>query len=92
VTGHFLFSCNTILNRIIDSGGKYDLRRKTEINDSEAETFVFDTQKTMYGGKHIAAGDIIFIFASKNEGGAGFIKSERSRINAKINSSRDPRF
>jgi hypothetical protein len=29
----------------------------------------------MYGGKHIAAGDIIFVFASENEGGAGLIAS-----------------
>jgi hypothetical protein len=27
----------------------------------------------MYGGKHIAAGDTIFIFASENEGGPGLI-------------------
>jgi len=26
---------------------------------------------TMYGGKHIAEGDTIFIFASENEGGPG---------------------
>ena len=48
---------------------------KTEVNDPGAETFVFDTQKTMYGGKHIAAGDIIFIFASENEGGSDLIAS-----------------
>jgi hypothetical protein len=27
----------------------------------------------MYGGKHIAEGDVIFIFASENEGGHGLI-------------------
>jgi hypothetical protein len=27
----------------------------------------------MYGGKHIAKGDTIFVFASENEGGAGLI-------------------
>jgi hypothetical protein len=27
----------------------------------------------MYGGKHIAAGDVIFLFASENEGGRGLI-------------------
>ena len=32
-------------------------------------------QKTMYGGKHIAAGDSIFVFASENEGGPGLIAS-----------------
>ncbi len=27
----------------------------------------------MYGGKNIAAGDTVFVFASENEGGAGLI-------------------
>jgi hypothetical protein len=35
--------------------------------------FVFEKQKTMYGGKHIAKGDTIFMFASENEGGEGLI-------------------
>ena len=48
---------------------------KTEVNDPEAETFEFSAQKTMYGGKHIAGGDTIFIFASENEGGTGLIAS-----------------
>ena len=30
-------------------------------------------QKTMYGGKHIAPGDTVYIFASENEGGPGLI-------------------
>jgi len=46
---------------------------KAEINDTHAEIFSFPAQKTMYGGKHIAAGDIIFLFASENEGGTGLI-------------------
>jgi len=29
----------------------------------------------MYGGKHIATGDLIFVFASENEGGPGLIAS-----------------
>jgi hypothetical protein len=29
----------------------------------------------MYGGKHIAKGDMIFIFASENEGGSGLVAS-----------------
>ncbi len=29
----------------------------------------------MYGGKHIAKGDTIFVFASENEGGQGLIAS-----------------
>ena len=48
---------------------------KAEIGDPWAETFAFNAQKTMYGGKHIAAGDIIFVFASENEGGPGLIAS-----------------
>jgi hypothetical protein len=46
---------------------------KAEIGDPKAKTFVFDRQKTMYGGKRIAAGDPIFVFASENEGGPGLI-------------------
>ncbi len=46
---------------------------KAEVNDPLAETFVFKAQKTMYGGKHIANGDTIYIFASENEGGVGLI-------------------
>jgi hypothetical protein len=46
---------------------------KVEVKNPHAETFVFNSQKTMYGGKHIAKGDTIFVFASENEGGAGLI-------------------
>jgi hypothetical protein len=35
--------------------------------------FTFAAQKTMYGGKHIAEGDTVFVFASENEGGPGLI-------------------
>jgi hypothetical protein len=38
-----------------------------------AEMFAFSAQKTMYGGKRIAKGDTIFVFASENEGGQGLI-------------------
>jgi hypothetical protein len=48
---------------------------KTEVLDPRAKTFEFTAQKTMYGGKRIAKGDTIFIFASENEGGAGLIAS-----------------
>src|SRR5689334_14032378 len=48
---------------------------KVEVEDRRVETFVFNAQKTMYGGKHIAKGDTIFIFASENEGGAGLLAS-----------------
>jgi hypothetical protein len=46
---------------------------KTEVRDLRAKTFVFAAQKTMYGGKHIAKGDMVFVFASENEGGRGLI-------------------
>ncbi|CDX22572.1 conserved hypothetical protein [Mesorhizobium sp. SOD10] len=46
---------------------------KAEIEDPQAETFVFAAQKTMYGGKHIAEGDVVYLFASENEGGQGLV-------------------
>ena len=46
---------------------------KAEIPDSRAGTFAFREQKTMYGGKNVAKGDTIFVFASENEGGPGLI-------------------
>lgn len=46
---------------------------KAEIGEPRAKTFIFTAQKTMYGGKLIAAGDEIFLFASENEGGAGLV-------------------
>jgi hypothetical protein len=48
---------------------------KAEVSDPSAETFAFSAQKTMYGGKHIAKGDTIFIFASENEAGPGLLAS-----------------
>ena len=48
---------------------------KTEVSDPQAKTFAFSAQKTMYGGKHIAEGDTIFVFASEIEGGQGLIAS-----------------
>ena len=46
---------------------------KTEVRALRAKTFAFTAQKTMYGGKHIAKGDTVFVFASENEGGQGLI-------------------
>jgi hypothetical protein len=48
---------------------------KAEVSDPWAETFAFSAQKTMYGGKHVARGNTIFVFASENEGGPGLIAS-----------------
>jgi hypothetical protein len=46
---------------------------KAEVCDRRAKTFAFTAQKTMYGGKHIAEGDTVFVFASENEGGHGLV-------------------
>ncbi len=46
---------------------------KAEIIDPQARSFTFAAQKTMYGGKHIAECDTVYIFASENEGGRGLI-------------------
>ena len=46
---------------------------KAEIPDPHAKAFLFVAQKTMYGGKHIAEGDTVFVFASENQGGQGLI-------------------
>jgi len=47
---------------------------KAGVHDLSAKTFAFKVQKTMYGGKYIAEGDTIFVFASENEGGPGLIR------------------
>jgi hypothetical protein len=46
---------------------------KAEVGDAKAAAFEFIAQKTMYGGKRIAVGDTVFVFASENEGGAGLV-------------------
>jgi hypothetical protein len=46
---------------------------KAEVADPRARSFAFTAQKTMYGGKLIAEGDAVFVFASENEGGQGLI-------------------
>jgi hypothetical protein len=46
---------------------------KVDVRDPRAKTFAFAAQKTMYGGKHIAKGDTVFVFASEKEGGQGLI-------------------
>ncbi|MBB6229268.1 hypothetical protein FHS79_003469 [Polymorphobacter multimanifer] len=44
---------------------------KAEVGDPWAKSFSFTAQKTMYGGKQIAEGDTVFVFASENDGGQG---------------------
>jgi hypothetical protein len=46
---------------------------KAQVPDVRAKVFVFTAQKTMYGGKHIAPGDTVFLFASETQGGPGLI-------------------
>ena len=46
---------------------------KAEIADPRAGAWRFEAQKTMYEGKRIAAGDVVYLFASENEGGAGLV-------------------
>jgi len=46
---------------------------KAEIGDARVKSFAFIAQKTMYGGKHITAGDEVFLFASETDGGSGLI-------------------
>jgi hypothetical protein len=46
---------------------------KAAIDDPLATRLVFTAQKTMYGGKRIAAGDTIFLFASETDGGQGLV-------------------
>jgi hypothetical protein len=46
---------------------------KAEVVDPRAKAFTFTAHKTMYGGKRIAEGDTVFLFASENEGGRGLI-------------------
>ena len=41
---------------------------KAGVSDPRAKAFAFSKQKTMYGGRSIAKGDLIFVFASENEG------------------------
>jgi len=48
---------------------------KAEVTEPRVESVTFREQKTMYGGKEIAAGDTVFIFASENEGGSGLAAS-----------------
>ena len=46
---------------------------KAEVADPRAKTLTFTAYKTMYGGKLIAEGDTVFVFASETQGGQGLI-------------------
>lgn len=46
---------------------------KAEVRDPAAERFTFRAHKTMYDGKKIAVGDVVFLFASETQGGRGLV-------------------
>lgn len=46
---------------------------KVALTELRPKTFELRRQKTMYGGKRIAVGDTVFLFASETEGGPGLI-------------------
>ena len=46
---------------------------KAAVGEPRTNLFAFSEQKTMYDGKRIAAGDVLFVFASENEGGQGLV-------------------
>jgi len=46
---------------------------KAHVTDPNASSWSFQAQKTMYGGKRVSRGDLIFVFASEFEGGSGLV-------------------
>ncbi len=46
---------------------------KAEVPNPRATIFHFVAAKTMYGGKLISTGDVVYLFASENEGGSGLV-------------------
>ena len=46
---------------------------KGKVPDPNAGSWNFKAHKTMYGGKRVSKGDVIFVFASENEGGSGLV-------------------
>ncbi len=46
---------------------------KAAVKNPRARTFEFAKARTMYGGRKIAKGDEIFVFASETDGGKGLI-------------------
>ncbi len=46
---------------------------KAEVPRPRAASFVFAEMKTMYGGRRIAKGDTVFVFASETQGGRGLV-------------------
>jgi hypothetical protein len=50
---------------------------RADIPDGRAPTFEFVAQKTMYGGKSIATGDTIYLFANEARGGCVLVAQGR---------------
>lgn len=46
---------------------------KVKVAYARAKSFEFVAQPTMYGGRRIAEGDVIYVFASEHDGGQGLI-------------------
>lgn len=63
---------------------------KTAVNNLSAPEFRFDAQKTMYGGKLIAAGDTIYLLASETDGSHGLFA--RGVVSAASAVAKDPRL
>ena len=61
------------MHRATPASGNGWFAIKAEVIDLQAKAFSFAGQKTMYGGKLIAEGDTLFIFASESEGGPGLV-------------------
>ena len=50
---------------------------KVELREPRAPWLVLTAVKTMYSGKRIAPGDIVYLFASETSGGAGLVARGR---------------
>ena len=61
---------------------------KVCISNPQPGPMAFTAQKTMYGGKLIAQGDAIFLFASENESGPGLVG--RGIVNFAADGARQP--
>lgn len=46
---------------------------KVALQDARAARWRLVAQKTMYGGKAVTAGDVVFVFDSENRGGSGLV-------------------
>lgn len=46
---------------------------KEDVKEPRAKAFVFIAAATMYGGRRIAEGDTVYVFASETQGGQGLV-------------------